>query len=170
MALRVGLISDTHGFWDKETQNCLKTCDELWHAGDIGTESILHQIQSFLPLRAVFGNVDGVEIRTKCPEDLFFEAEGVKVWMRHIGALPPYYTSQISQKIHTYNPQLFVCGHTHILRVLKDTSAAQRLYLNPGAIGHIGAHKVRTALCFSLDQGEVKDLSVIELGKRGRTY
>ena len=169
MALRVGLISDTHGFWSHEICHHLHNCDEIWHAGDIGTTAVLRQIQDFRPLKAVFGNVDGVDVRTECSEDLIFEMEGVKVWMRHIGALPPYYTPQILQKIQNYDPQLFVCGHTHILRVLRDSHVTKRLYLNPGAAGHTGIHKVRTALRFSLEKGEVKDLSVIELGKRGRT-
>lgn len=165
---QIGLLSDTHGYLDEALFGYFENCDEIWHAGDIGTVAIIEALQAFRPTRLVFGNIDHHEIRQLAPEHQRFELEGLSVWMTHIGGYPPRYNPAVRRSLRQTPPDLFICGHSHILRVMKDPAFGQMLYLNPGAAGREGFHHMRTALKFTLDAGRVKDMAVIELGKRGQ--
>lgn len=165
--MKIGLISDTHGFLDAKVFDYFKNCDEVWHAGDIGEGTILHELESFKPFKAVFGNIDTREIQAKYPEDLWFELEGVTFWMTHIGGAPPAYKPRIKKVLKERIPDVFICGHSHILRVGRDANYNDMLYLNPGAAGNHGFHHTKTILRFDIAQGEVRNMEVIELGKRG---
>ena len=163
---KIGLISDTHGFIDPQVFNYFEDCDEIWHAGDIGSMETLKKLEEFKPTRAVYGNIDGHELRAALPLDLFFELEGIKVWMTHIGGYPPRYNKRIRQLLVEQEEQdVFVCGHSHILKVIRDHQL-DMLCLNPGAAGNYGFHKVKTLLRFSAHQGKLKDMEVVELGRR----
>jgi putative phosphoesterase len=162
---KILLLSDTHGHMDSHILKYVSQADEVWHAGDIGDFSVTDALQKIKPLKAVYGNIDGSEIRTEFPEDLFFECEQVKVYMRHIGGRPGRYSKGVSELLIQKTPKLFVCGHSHILKVQFDKKH-QTLYLNPGAVGKKGFHKIRTLLRFTLDQGDIKDLEAIELAPR----
>jgi uncharacterized protein len=164
---RIGLLSDTHGYLDERLLTHFADCDEIWHAGDVGDVAILDTLEGFKPLRAVSGNIDGREVRYSAPENQFFELEGLRVWMIHIGGAPPRYNPLVNKQLKIEIPHIFVCGHSHILRVMRDPAQNNMLYLNPGAAGKEGFHKMRTALRFALDAGKVRDMEVIELGKRG---
>lgn len=169
----VGLISDTHGFLDEALLGHLNDCDEIWHAGDLGSGGsgpfgLLERLKSFKPVKAVYGNVDGAEIRTELPTDLAWECEGVRVYMTHIGGYPGNYDRRAKAGLLREKPDLFICGHSHILRVMRDPNL-NLLHMNPGACGHNGWHKVRTALRFTVDKGKVADVVAIELGPRGRS-
>ena len=164
--MKIGLISDTHGFLDKKVFHYFEGCDEIWHAGDIGENEIFEKLSEFKKLRAVYGNIDGPSLRSKLPADLIFEVEGLKIWMTHIAGYPPRYTPRIKKKIPDIAPAILVCGHSHILRVMTDKKADNMLYLNPGAAGIQGFHQVKTLLRFSVMKGKISDLQVIELGKR----
>lgn len=163
----IGLISDTHGFLDERVFEHFKDCDEIWHAGDVGAIEIINQLQSFKPVRFVFGNIDSKEIQWQLPEHQFFTQEGFDIWMTHIGGAPPNYNPAIRKKLKEKIPDIFVCGHSHILRVIRDEKMNNMLYLNPGAAGNEGFHKVKTLLKFSLDNRKISNLGVVELGKRG---
>jgi putative phosphoesterase len=162
---KIGLISDTHGFLHPRVKHHFADCDEIWHAGDVGTEKILDELSTMAPLRAVYGNIDGTEIRKRCPKDQLFILEDVKVWMTHIGSYPPRYNSHIRPLIMKQRPDLFICGHSHILKAIPDKSL-NLLHLNPGAAGKQGFHQLMTLMRFNLAEGKVKDLEVIELQKR----
>ncbi len=164
---RIGLISDTHGFLDEAVFTHFQDCDEIWHAGDIGSTEIIMKLEAFKPLRAVSGNIDGQSVRTLAPEDQRFEIEDFQIWITHIGGYPPRYNPQVRPALRAQPPAIFVCGHSHVLRVMRDPALANMLYLNPGAAGREGFHKMRTLLRFSLDSGKVRDMEVIELGLRG---
>src|SRR5690606_7200765 len=140
---RIGLISDTHGYLDDAVFRHFENCDEIWHAGYFGTMEIADRLSSFKPLKAVYGNIDGNDLRAKYPEDLLFQCEGVKVLMTHIGGYPPKYNSRIKPLIEAHKPGLFISGHSHILKVMYDEKMAC-LHINPGAAGNQGWHKVRT--------------------------
>lgn len=163
--LRVGLISDTHGWLDPRVQDHFAQCDEIWHAGDIGPE-VAEELARWKPLKAVYGNIDDARTRAAFPEHQHFTAEGVRVWMTHIAGKPPRYTPEVLKELRTTATDLFICGHSHICAVQFD-AAVNCLYMNPGAAGRHGWHQVRTLLRFSLEVGKVKDLEVIELGRRG---
>lgn len=167
MSTKIALISDSHSYLDHQTLNYLKPVDEIWHAGDIGNPGILDLLPSHLPLRAVYGNIDGQEVRNRFPEWLFFEVEGVRVLMTHIGGKPSRYAKGVLPRIKAEKPDLFVCGHSHICQVAMD-SKNHCLYLNPGAIGQQGFHQMRTMLLLELESGKAKNLQVVELGRRGR--
>ena len=162
----IGLISDTHGFLDPKVFQYFKDCDEIWHAGDIGTEEVLSELESFRPLKAVFGNIDGGVVRQSLPEEIIFDCEGLKIYMTHIGGSPGKYNAKVKKTILETKPAIFICGHSHILKVISDPVYKPLLYLNPGAAGVHGFHQVRTLLRFKLDKGKVQDMQVIELGKR----
>jgi putative phosphoesterase len=171
--LTVGLLSDTHGFLDEALLEQFKDCDELWHAGDVGPgengpSGLLDRLRSFKPLRAVHGNVDGAEIRVELPADLSWDCQGVRVYMTHVGGYPGNYDRRAKTELLRQKPDLFICGHSHILRVMRDSNL-NLLHMNPGACGHNGWHKVRTALRFTVDSGKVADVAAIELGPRGRS-
>ena len=161
---RIGLISDTHGFLDEKVFEHFKDCDEIWHAGDFG-EAVASRIAAIKPLKGVYGNIDGTEIRSQYPEQLVFMCEGVKVMMRHIGGYPPRYNPETREQITLHQPQLFISGHSHILKVMYDEQASC-LHINPGAAGRQGWHKVRTIIRLVIDGTNMSNCEVIELGKR----
>lgn len=165
--LRIGLMSDTHGFLDEAVFQYFAECDEIWHAGDFGTLELFDRLQAFKPLRGVFGNIDGADIRTVAPRDLGWECEGLRVYMTHIGGYPGAYEKRVKPELAARRPGLFICGHSHILKVMRDDKLGL-VHLNPGACGHQGWHLVRTLLRFSVDGGVLKDMHAIELGPRGR--
>ncbi len=181
---RIGLISDTHHYLDNAVFEHFKNCDEIWHAGDFGTIEIAEKIitgfeipskfqpqlqsQSFLTeskLRGVYGNIDGPDIRSIYPGQLVFVCEEVKVLMRHIGGYPPKYNPETKKELLIHQPQLFISGHSHILKVMYDDKL-KCLHINPGAAGKQGWHKVRTLIRFVIDGKEIKNCEVIELGDR----
>ena len=163
---RIGLLSDTHHYLDENIFEHFKNCDEVWHAGDFGSEELVHGLTSRLTmLRGVYGNIDGQDIRTEFPEQLVFMCEGVKVMMKHIGGYPPKYNPETKKEILIHRPQLFISGHSHILKIMYDDKL-NCLHMNPGAAGKHGWHKVRTLIRFVIDGVEMKDAEVIELGPR----
>ncbi len=163
--MKIGLISDTHGYLDDKVFQYFQEVDEIWHAGDIGTEEVLNKLQAFKPTIAVWGNIDGGKLRVECKEGEIFEREGVRVLITHIAGKPPKYNKEVLAHIKKYTPNLVVCGHSHILKVMPD-KANDLLFMNPGAAGRHGFHKVRTLLRFDLENGEIKNLEVVELGPR----
>ncbi len=166
--MKIGLISDTHSFLDPKVFNHFQSCDEIWHAGDVGDIAVIEQLKAFKPVRGVFGNIDDQSVRQKYPEKLVFEVEGVKVYMIHIGGTPPRYAKGVKADLKKEKPRLFICGHSHILKVMPDKELDNMLYMNPGAAGRQGFHRMRTLLRFDLEAGSIKNLEVIELGKRGQ--
>jgi uncharacterized protein len=164
--MKIGLISDTHGFLDEQIFTHFKSVDEIWHAGDIGTLEVAQNLSDFKPFKAVYGNIDGQDIRIRYPEHLRFSCEGLKIWITHIGGYPPRYDTKVKPEIQSNPPDIFITGHSHILKVIKDPKL-NLLHMNPGAAGVHGLHKVKTVLRFSLNQGKVKNLEVVELGLRG---
>jgi len=163
---RIGLISDTHGFLDEAVFKHFENCDEIWHAGDFG-EGVANRLNAEIgrKIKGVYGNIDDASIRSEYPEQLIFMCEEVKVMMRHIGGSPPKYNPETRKELQLHQPQLFISGHSHILKVMYD-STIQCLHMNPGAAGKHGWHKVRTIIRFVIDGKEMKNCEVIELGKR----
>jgi len=159
---RIGLLSDTHGYWDSKYVKYFSECDEIWHAGDIGTVEVAQKLAAIKPLRAVYGNIDGGDLRKMFGEKYRFKCEEVEVLMKHIGGYPGHYDASIRGSLFARSPQLFISGHSHILKVLYDKTL-QCLHINPGAAGMSGFHKVRTLVRFTIDGKEIKDLEVIEL-------
>ena len=160
---RIGLLSDTHAWWDERYLKHFEQCDEIWHAGDIGSVEVAEKLAAFRPLRAVYGNVDGHELRLMFPEVLRFEVEGAEVLMKHIGGYPGKYDPSIRNTLLMNPPKLFISGHSHILKVKYDDRLGL-LHINPGAAGTYGFHKVRTLVRFEIDGGKFQNLEVIELG------
>lgn len=165
--MKVGLLSDTHGFLDQSIFEHFKHCDEVWHAGDIGDEDLLHELEAFKPVRAVFGNIDNRTLQNNLPEDLWFTVEGLTIWMTHIGGAPPNYNPRVKKILAERIPDIFICGHSHILRIKRDPKFNNMLYLNPGAAGNHGFHHIKTLIRFELKEKEIRNMEVIELGKRG---
>lgn len=163
---RIGLISDTHSYLDPLVFDYFENCDEIWHLGDIGSESIITELQNFKPLRVVYGNIDTPYLQKTLPEVDVFDLEGLKVMLIHIGAIPPRYNPKIKALLKKHTPNLFLCGHSHILRVIKDPNTVGLVYINPGAAGKHGFHHVRTLMKMELHDGKVVNLEVNELGKR----
>jgi putative phosphoesterase len=161
---RIGLISDTHGFLDDAVFKHFENCDEIWHAGDFGNIELVDKLAAFKPLRGVYGNIDGKDIREVYPEHLRFMCEKVDVWMTHIGGYPDRYAPDVKREIYTKPPGLFISGHSHILKVIYDKKI-NCLHLNPGAAGKQGWHKVRTLIRFSITDEKIHTLDVIELHK-----
>jgi putative phosphoesterase len=166
---KIGLISDTHGYIDEQVIEHFKTCDEIWHAGDFGSMEWVNQLKSKLEsvknkavIRGVYGNIDGQDIRTYYPENLFFTCEGVNVFIKHIGGYPGRYSPGVKDLIIKNNIQLFISGHSHILKVMYDEKT-NCLHMNPGAAGKQGWHKTKTLIRFVIDGKEMKDCEVIEL-------
>ena len=162
---RILLISDTHSWLDPMLIKHIEAADEVWHAGDIGTYELCEKIQKHKPLKGVYGNIDGTDVRKSLPENLIFFCEEVKVFITHIGGYPGRYNKEAKALIEKERPKLFICGHSHILKVMYDKHY-DLLHMNPGACGVHGFHQVKTALRFVIDKAEIKDLAVIELGKR----
>ena len=159
---RIGLISDTHNYLDPAVFEHFKKCDEIWHGGDFGTASIAEALNSFKLLRGVYGNIDGYDIKSVYPEQVVFMCEDVKVMMRHIGGYPPKYNLQTKPELLIHQPQIFISGHSHILKIMYD-SKINCLHMNPGAAGKHGWHKVRTLIRFVIDGKDIRDCDVIEL-------
>ncbi|HEV3413272.1 MAG TPA: metallophosphoesterase family protein [Puia sp.] len=163
--LRIGLLSDTHHFLDSAIFEHFGSCDEIWHAGDFGTAALARQLAEFRLLRGVYGNIDGQDIRSVYPEKLRWQSEGIRVLMTHIGGYPPRYNPAVRQDLQADPPQLFICGHSHILKIMYDEKL-QCLHMNPGAAGRQGWHSVRTMIRFVIDGKDMRDCEVIELGSR----
>lgn len=162
---RIGLISDTHGWLDDAVFSHFEHCDEIWHAGDFGNAEIADKIKNFKPLKGVYGNIDGQDIRLEYPEILNWKCEGVNVLMMHIGGYPGHYSPSAKKLLIERKPKLFISGHSHILKVIYD-EAHNCLHMNPGASGKQGWHKTRTLIRFVIDGTEIRQCEVIELGKR----
>jgi putative phosphoesterase len=162
---RIGLISDTHNYLDEAVFKYFENCDEIWHAGDFGTAAISDKLKAFRPLRGVYGNIDGYDIRSEFPEKLRFKCEEVEVLMTHIGGYPGKYSPAIRSELKANPPQLFIAGHSHILKVMYDDNL-KCLHMNPGAAGNSGWHKIRTIIRFVIDCKDMKQCEVIELGTR----
>ncbi len=163
---RIGLLSDTHGYWDERYAKYFAECDEIWHAGDIGSVEVAERLAAIHPLRAVYGNIDGGDLRKMFSEKYRFRCEDVDVLMKHIGGYPGHYDRSIVGSLMARPPQLFISGHSHILKVMYDKTL-RCLHINPGAAGISGFHQVRTLVRFTIDGAAIKDLEVIELaGKR----
>jgi putative phosphoesterase len=164
--LKIGLISDTHGHLDDAIYEQFSGCDEIWHAGDFGSDVAEKLSEKFI-LRGVYGNIDDQKIRNKFPEHLWMTVAGLKIWITHIAGTPPKYKPGIKAQLKTNSPDILICGHSHITRIGRDENYQNMLFINPGAAGHHGFHSMRTIITFHLSNGKIEDLRVIELGKRG---
>jgi hypothetical protein len=162
---KIGLLSDTHSFLNENIFEYFKDVDEIWHAGDIGSVAVADALENFKPLKAVFGNIDGRELRQRFPEDLRWTTEGVEVLMTHIGGYPRKYQKRArAWFLNGERPQIFICGHSHILKIMPDPDFGF-LHLNPGAAGKEGFHKVCTLLRFSIDNQKIGNMEIIEFKK-----
>ncbi|MGC6470765.1 MAG: metallophosphoesterase family protein [Flavobacteriales bacterium] len=162
--MKIGLLSDTHSYLHPKVFEHFEQCDEIWHAGDIGSIEVYDRLNTFKPTRAVYGNIDNYIIRNVCPKDQRFNCQGLDVWMTHIGGYPYKYSPQIRKELDTNCPKLFICGHSHILKVMYDEKR-ELLHMNPGAAGKYGIHKKITMLRFDVINSEVKHLELIEFNK-----
>lgn len=164
---RIGLLSDTHSYLDPTLKNHFADCDQLWHAGDIGDPAVLDELKRWNPtVRLVYGNIDDTTLRARLPLNLEFTVEDLSVFMTHIGGYPGRYTARVRKVLDERRPGLYICGHSHILKVMPDKKRGL-LHMNPGACGRHGFHRMRTALRFGIDDGRIVHLEVIELGLRG---
>jgi putative phosphoesterase len=163
---RIALLSDTHSYLDDRLVDLLAECDEIWHAGDIGSQVVTDRLMAVKPLRAVCGNIDGADLRIQFPLMLRFRCEEVDVLMVHVGGYPGHYDRNLWPILKNNPPKLLICGHSHILKVIFDQKY-QLLHMNPGAAGQHGFHLVRTILRFTIEGDQIKNLEVVELGKRG---
>ena len=161
---RIGLLSDTHSHLDERMKNHLQGCDEIWHAGDIGNIHVTDELSKIAPLRAVHGNIDGGDLRITFPKDLKFTIEGQKVWITHIGGRPPNFAPGILSELKSSRPNIFICGHSHILKA-KGCPSFGGLHINPGAAGIYGNHKVRTIMRFDITRSGILNLEVVEMKK-----
>ena len=159
---RIGLLSDTHSWWDEKFARHFAECDEIWHAGDIGNPLVIERLQEICPVRAVYGNIDGLDIRKRFDSLLQFKTEECSVVMTHIGGYPGKYQPAIKELIYKERPDLFIAGHSHILKVMFDKSAGC-LHINPGAAGKQGWQHTRTLVKFTIDGKQIKELEVVEL-------
>lgn len=164
---KIALISDTHGYIDAQILKYCEKADEIWHAGDIGSLELADKLEKVKKFRAVYGNIDGTELRSIYPLDNCFVCDGLDVWIRHIGGYPGHYAAGLKAALQQRKPQLFISGHSHILKVMRDPALNNMLHMNPGACGVHGFHKIRTMLQFSINSGKVENASAIELGLRG---
>jgi len=158
---KIGIISDTHGFLHEEVQNYFKDCDEIWHGGDFGS-GVAEMLENIKPLKGVYGNIDDRNIHQLYPEQNIFYCEKVKVMVRHIGGYPPRYNKETKEQLAIHHPDLFISGHSHILRIMYDQNL-RLLYINPGAAGRQGWHKVKTLVTIVIDGKDIRDCKVIEL-------
>ena len=164
---RIGLISDTHGNLDPTVMHHFQDCHEIWHAGDFGGEAVADALAAFRPLRGVYGNIDGYDIRSRYPERLVWTCEDLKVYMIHIGGYPGRYAPGVKADLTAERPGLFISGHSHILKIMPD-KALHLLHINPGAAGNQGWHKVKTLVRFTVEGDRLTDCQVIELGARSQ--
>ena len=162
---RIGLLSDTHGFLHPKTREFFNDCKEIWHAGDVGNTSVLDDLSKISSVRAVYGNIDGKDIRMETQEHVFMTIEGVKIWMTHIGGYPGHYDKSVKERLQTNPPDVFICGHSHICWILPDNKL-NMLYINPGAAGKYGFHAVRTMILAEIKEKRFTDLKVVELFPR----
>ncbi|MEX1062479.1 MAG: metallophosphoesterase family protein [Balneolaceae bacterium] len=163
--IKVGLISDTHGFLDPEILDYFSGRDEIWHAGDFGNIQIARKLQEIAPILGVYGNVDGQEVRAEFPLHQRIEREGLQIWMTHIGGLPGRYCIPVRKEINQSPPDIFICGHSHILKIARDQELNKMLYINPGAAGKQGFQVYRTIVLFELEGRSVNNVEVVNLGK-----
>jgi len=167
---KICLISDTHSYIGEDVIEQCKDVDEIWHAGDVGSLDVLDKLlETGKQLRAVYGNIDNTKIRADLDLNLHFECEGVKVFITHIGSYPGRYTKRVRAILKETQPDLYICGHSHICKVMPDRTLSL-LHMNPGACGHVGFHRFRTILKFDCENSEIKNLRVVELGKRGQYH
>ena len=159
---KIGLLSDTHAYWDDKYIQYFSECDEIWHAGDIGNDDIIKRLEKLKPVRAVYGNIDSHNMRLIYPEILRFKIENVEILLTHIGGYPGKYDSKILRELYANTPKLFVCGHSHILKIMYD-KRFDMLCVNPGAAGKYGFHQVRTLVRFEIDESDIKNMEIIEL-------
>lgn len=164
--MKIGLMSDTHSYLDPKVFEYFKDVDEIWHAGDIGVEEVADQLEKFKPFRAVYGNIDSAQIRHRFPENLRWTVNGLEVFMTHIGGYPGKYPTRIKEELKATRPGLFICGHSHILKIMPDKDL-NLIHINPGACGNEGWHKVKTLVRFNVLDGKIQNLEVIEIGSRG---
>lgn len=162
---KILVISDTHGHFDPKLVKHIQAADEVWHAGDIGDMKVVDEIKKLKPLRAVWGNIDGQKARVEFKEHLIFNCENTKIYITHIAGYPTRWAKGIKERLIEVKPDVFICGHSHILKVMYDKSL-NLLFLNPGACGISGFHQVKTFLKFDIDGKEIKNLQVVELGPR----
>ena len=162
---QIVLLSDTHHTLDERFFSHFENADEIWHAGDIGSLDVTDQLKNFAPVRAVFGNIDNHKIRAHFKKTLLFRCEDVKVMMTHIGGYPNRYAKGIKERLEEIQADLFICGHSHILKVMYDKKI-KTMHMNPGAIGDFGIHQVKTVLCFTINGKDIKELRVVEFPKR----
>jgi len=155
------LISDTHGYMGKDILKYVSECDEVWHAGDIGSLEVSETLKNLKSLRAVHGNIDNSEIRIEFKAEEEFTIEGLKVWITHIGGYPGNYAKNVESKLKEISPDLFICGHSHILKIMKDKKL-NLIHMNPGAIGKYGFHNIRTMIRFEVSNGNIDNVEVIE--------
>ncbi len=160
---RIGIISDTHSYWDDRYKKYFSECDEIWHAGDIGSTEVAERLAAIKPLRAVCGNCDGGDLRFRFPEKLRFKCEDVDVLLTHIGGYPGNYDARVRSQIYANPPKLFICGHSHLLKIKYDKTL-DLLHINPGAAGMMGWHPERTIVRMTIDGSTFKDVEVITLG------
>ncbi|MEJ1238500.1 metallophosphoesterase family protein [Chryseolinea sp. T2] len=165
--MKIGLLSDTHGDLDPKVFEYFDQCDEIWHAGDIGDRAVTDALRAFKPLRAVHGNIDSKELCIQYPEDLKFKCEGLNIFITHIGGKPPSYNPRVKKLLTQSPPDIFVCGHSHLLLIKRDVLFANMLFINPGAAGNHGFHKIKTLVRFDVNQRLISNMEVIETGKRG---
>ncbi|MBD5233674.1 MAG: metallophosphoesterase family protein [Bacteroidales bacterium] len=159
---RIGILSDTHGYWDDRYSQYFENCDEIWHAGDVGDYDIIQRLEAICPVRAVCGNIDSGTVRRKCPELLIFDVEGVKVLMTHIGGYPGKWRPGMKKMLRDEKINLMVDGHSHILKVIYDKEL-QLLHINPGAAGQQGWHRTRTLVLLTIDGTDMRDCEIVEL-------
>ena len=164
---KIILLSDTHGYVDSKILKYVEEADEVWHAGDIGSFEVINKLSSIKPVKAVYGNIDNQELRKEFKKNMIFSVQGVKVLMTHIGGYPNNYNPRVFKLLNLEKPNLLICGHSHILKVIKDEKF-DLLHLNPGACGIFGFHRLRTMIRFSLNLGRIINLEIIELGLRGK--
>lgn len=162
---KILLLSDTHSYIDDRILEYAKNADEIWHAGDFGNLEVIDELKKVGKLRGVFGNIDDAKIKAEFPEINIFECEKVKIFMIHIGGYPNKYAPKVRQKLKDEKPQIFISGHSHILKVMYDKEL-EILHLNPGAAGKHGWHKTRTMLRFEINGDKIENLEVVELGIR----
>ncbi len=163
--VRIGLLSDTHGFYDQRIADHFATCHEIWHAGDIGDQEVMDRLSRIAPVIGVHGNIDGYPMRSSFPAHQRHSREGVDIWMTHIGGYPGNYDARVKPAIYDSTPDLFISGHSHILKVMPDKKLGL-LHMNPGAAGRFGLHRVRTVIRFEINAGRIENVDVIELGPR----
>ena len=165
--IKVGLISDTHNYLDPQVAEFFSDRDEIWHAGDFGTIAVAEELEKIAPVIGVYGNIDGEDIRGTYPLHQRFERDGISFWMTHIGGIPGRYCIPIREEIENNPPDVFICGHSHILKIARDQNLAKMLYINPGAAGKQGFQEYRTIIRFDIDDGKIQNVEVINLGTAG---